>query len=105
MDSVVVSGELKSLSNDELIEIAKEKGMEDVLVLDADGNLLNKDEVVKALTDNLIILDEDGNIQNKDEVIEALVERAAEETKAGCLDYLRMLELRQLFIFLMTTLK
>jgi peptidoglycan-associated lipoprotein len=84
MDSVVVSGELKSLSNDELIEIAKDKGMEDTLVLDADGNLLNKDEVVKALTDNLIILDEDGNIQNKDEVVEALRE-GAEETKLAVL--------------------
>ena len=84
MDSVVVSGELKSLSNDELIEIAKEKGLEDTLVLDADGNLLNRDEVIQALTDNLIILDEDGNIQNKDEVIEALRE-GAEETKLAAL--------------------
>ena len=84
MDSVVVSGELKSLSNDELIEIAKEKGLEDVLALDADGNLQNRDEVIKALTDNLIILDEDGNIQNKDEVIEAL-RVGAEETKLAAL--------------------
>ena len=50
--------------------------MEGTLVLDADGSLLNRDEVIQALTDNLIILDEDGNIQNKDEVIEAL--------KRGC---------------------
>ena len=76
--------ELEMLSNDELIEIAKEKGMEDTLILDADGNLQNRDEVIKALTDNLIILDEDGNIQNKDEVIEALRE-GAEETKLAAL--------------------
>jgi len=54
------------------------------LILDADGNLQNRDEVIKALTDNLIILDEDGNIQNKDEVIEALRE-GAEETKLAAL--------------------
>jgi hypothetical protein len=32
------------LSNDELIEIAKEKGLEDMLKIDADGNLQNRDE-------------------------------------------------------------
>ena len=85
MDSIIISGELEQLSNDELIEIAKEKGLEDILVLDADGNLLNRDEVIKALTENLIILDEDGNLQNKDEIIETLVESAA-ETKAAALE-------------------
>ena len=69
--------ELEVLSNDELIEIAKEKGLEDTLVLDADGNLQNRDEVIKELTDNLIILDEDGNLQNKDEIIEAIAEGIA----------------------------
>ena len=77
--------ELEQLSNDELIEIAKEKGLEDILVLDADGNLLNRDEVIKALTENMIILDEDGNLQNRDEIIEALAEEAA-ETKAAALE-------------------
>ena len=48
MESIVVSGELKSLSNNELIEIAKEKGMEDVLVQDDDDNLLNRDEVIRS---------------------------------------------------------
>ena len=44
--------ELDTLSNDELIEIAKEKGLEDILVLDADGNLQNRDEVIKALVES-----------------------------------------------------
>jgi len=105
--------ELEALSNDELIKIAKEKGLEDILLLDADGNLLNRDQVIKALVDSegliesatqelatqeleslsddelieiaqakgmedQIILDEDGNLQNRDELIEALIEGAAE---------------------------
>ena len=100
--------ELEALSNDELIEIAKEKGLEDILLLDADGNLLNRDQVIKAIVESQaliegtmqelellsndalieiaqakgmedkIILDEDGNLQNRDELIEALVEGAAE---------------------------
>ena len=100
--------ELEMLSNDELIEIAKEKGLEDILLLDADGNLLNRDQVINALVDtggliesatqelkslsddalieiaqakgmeDKIILDEDGNLQNRDELIEALIEGAAE---------------------------
>ncbi len=111
--------ELEALSNDELIEIAREKGLEGILLLDADGNLLNRDQVIKALVDSegltesatgltesatqeleslsddalieiaqakgmedKIILDEDGNLQNRDELIEALVEGAA-ETKAA----------------------
>ena len=77
MDSITISEELENLSNDELVEIAKEKGLEDTLVLDADGNLQNRDEVIKELTDNLIILDEDGNLQNKDEIIEAIAEEIA----------------------------
>ena len=104
--------ELEALSNDELIEIAKEKGLEDILLLDADGNLLNRDQVIKELVDSggliesatqeleslsndalveiaeakgmedKIILDEDGNLQNRDELIEALVESAAETKSA-----------------------
>jgi len=104
--------ELETLSNDELIELAKEKGLEDILVLDADGNLQNRDEVIKALVENValkegamqeleslsndalveiaqakgmedkIILDEDGNLQNREELIEALVEGAAETESA-----------------------
>jgi len=100
--------ELETLSNDELIELVKEKGLEDILLLDADGNLLNRDQVIKALVEgqaltegamqeleslsndalieiaqakgmeDKIILDEDGNLQNRDELIEALVEGAAE---------------------------
>jgi len=108
--------ELETLSNDELIELAKEKGLEDILLLDADGNLLNRDQVIKALVESealsealkegatqeleslsndalieiaqakgmedKIILDEDGNLQNRDELIEALVEGAAEAEAA-----------------------
>ena len=44
--------ELEALSNDELIELAKEKGLEDILILDADGNLLNRDQVIKALVES-----------------------------------------------------
>jgi len=104
--------ELEALSNDELIEIAKEKDLEDKLVLDADGNLQNRDQVIKELVESgslldsatkeleslsndalveiaqakgiedKIILDEDGNLQNRDELIEALVESAAETKSA-----------------------
>jgi len=101
--------ELEVLSNDELIEIAKEKGLEDILLLDADDNLQNRDQVIKTLVEESeslmesatqelkslsddalieiaqtkgmedeIILDEDGNLQNRDELIEALIEGAAE---------------------------
>jgi len=100
--------ELETLSNDELIALAKEKGLEDILLLDADGNLLNRDQVIKALVESQaltegamqeleslsndalielaqakgledkIILDEDGNLVNRDELIEALREGAAE---------------------------
>ena len=105
--------ELETLSNDELIALAKEKGLEDILLLDADGNLLNRDQVIKALVEgqaltegamqeleslsndaiieiaqakgmeDKIILDEDGNLQNRDELIEALVEGAAEADAAA----------------------
>ena len=108
--------ELEALSNDELIELAREKGLEDKLVLDADDNLQNRDEIIKALVESKalsealkegatqeleslsndalieiaqakgmedkIILDEDGNLQNRDELIEALVEGAAETESA-----------------------
>ena len=100
--------ELETLSNDELIALAKEKGLEDILLLDADGNLLNRDQVIKALVEgqaltegamqeleslsndalielaqakgleDKIMLDEDGNLVNRDELIEALREGAAE---------------------------
>ena len=101
--------ELETLSNDELIEIAKEKGLEDILLLDADGSLQNRDQAIKALVESeslvvesatqelksvsddalieiaqvkgmedKIILDEDGNLLNRDELIEALIEGATE---------------------------
>ena len=104
--------ELEMLSNDELIAIAQEKGLEDILLLDDDGNLLNRDQVINALIDSgsliesatqeleslsddalieiaqakgmedKIILDEDGNLINREELIEALVEGAAEAEAA-----------------------
>jgi len=101
--------ELEILSNDELIEIAKEKGLEDILLLDADVDLLNRDQVIKALVESeslmeesatqelkslsddalieiaqvkgmedKITLDDDGNLQNRDELIEALIEGVTE---------------------------
>ena len=104
--------ELEMLSNDELIAIAQEKGLEDILLLDDDGNLLNRDQVINALVDSggliesatqeleslsddalieiaqakgmedEVILDDDGNLQNREELVEALVEGAA-KTKAA----------------------
>jgi peptidoglycan-associated lipoprotein len=99
--------ELEALSNDELIAIANEKGLEDLILLDEDGNLLNRDQIINAIvesaalleskTDALesmsddelievavakglseeIALDADGNLTNREELIEALVENAA----------------------------
>ena len=99
--------DLEVLSNDELIAIAKEKGLEDLIQLDEDGNLLNRDQIINAIaesgallesrSDELesmsndelievavakglgdeIELDVDGNLANKEELIEAILESAA----------------------------
>ena len=99
--------ELEALSNDELIAIAQEKGLEDPILLDEDGNLLNRDQIINAIVESAallesksdelesmsddelievavakglseeIVLDADGNLANRDELIEALVENAA----------------------------
>ena len=99
--------ELEQLSNDELIAIAKEKGLEDLIVLDADGNLQNRDQIINAIVESgdlldgktaeleslsddaliemvnskglgdLIVLDADGNLANRDELIQALMDDAA----------------------------
>jgi peptidoglycan-associated lipoprotein len=99
--------ELEELSNDELIAIAREKGLEDLILLDEDGNLLNRDQIINAIVESaalleskaeelesmsddelievivakglteLIELDADGNLANRDELIQALVESAA----------------------------
>ena len=99
--------DLEVLSNDELIAIAKEKGLEDLILLDEDGNLLNREQIINAIvesgallesrSDELesmsddelievavakglgdeIELDVDGNLANKEELIEALLESAA----------------------------
>ena len=99
--------ELEALSNDELIAIAQEKGLEDIILLDEDGNLLNRDQIINAIVESAalleskseelemmsddelievavakglgeeIVLDADGNLANRDEIIEALVESAA----------------------------
>ena len=100
--------ELEQLSNDELIAIAKEKGLEDLILLDSDGNLQNRDQIINAILDSAellesksdelgslsddaimeiamakgmedqIIYDEDGNLANREELIEALVGSSAE---------------------------
>ena len=99
--------ELEALSNDELIAIAQEKGLEDLILLDEDGNLLNRDQIINAIVESAalleskseelemmsddelievavakglgeeIVFDADGNLANRDEIIEALVESAA----------------------------
>ena len=99
--------ELEQLSNDELIAIAKEKGLEDMIVLDADGNLQNREQIINAiiqsgdlmdgksaelesLSDDALIemviakgmgdtieLDADGNLLNRDELESALMADAS----------------------------
>ena len=99
--------ELEELSNDELIAIAREKGLEDLILLDEDGNLLNRDQIINAIVESAalleskseelesmsddelievavakglteqIVLDADGNLANRDELVEALLENAA----------------------------
>jgi len=99
--------ELEALSNDELIAIAREKGLDDLILLDEDGNLLNRDQIINAIVESAallesrsdelesmsddelievaiakglgdeIVLDSDGNLANRDELIEAIVENAA----------------------------
>ena len=99
--------ELEALSNDELIAIAREKGLEDLILLDEDGNLLNRDQIINAIVESAalleskseelesmsddelievavakglteqIVLDADGNLANREELVEALLESAA----------------------------
>ena len=99
--------ELEQLSNDELIAIAKEKGLEDMIVLDADGNLQNREQLINAIIESgdlmdgksaeleslsddaliemaiakglgdMIELDADGNLLNRDEIESALMADAA----------------------------
>ena len=99
--------ELEELSNDELIAIAREKGLEDLILLDEDGNLLNRDQIINAIVESAalleskseelesmsddelievavakglteqIVLDADGNLANREELVEALLENAA----------------------------
>ena len=108
--------ELEALSNDELIAIAQEKGLEDLILLDEDGNLLNRDQIINAIVESAallesksdelesmsddelievavakglseeIVLDADGNLANRDELIEALVENAA-ATEAAIIEF------------------
>ena len=99
--------DLEVLSNDELIAIAKEKGLEDLILLDEDGNLLNREQIINAIVESGALLesrsdelesmsddelievavakglgdefelDVDGNLANKEELIEAILESAA----------------------------
>jgi peptidoglycan-associated lipoprotein len=98
--------ELEQLSNDELIAIAKEKGLEDMIILDADGNLQNREQLINAIIESgdlmdgksaeleslsddaliemaiakglgdMIELDADGNLLNRDELESALMVNA-----------------------------
>jgi peptidoglycan-associated lipoprotein len=109
--------ELEELSNDELIAIAREKGLEDLILLDEDGNLLNRDQIINAIVesaalleskskelelmsddelievviakgmDDEIVLDDDGNLVNREELIKKLVESAA-ATEAAISEFL-----------------
>ena len=69
------------LSNDELIELAKEKGLEDLLLLDDDGNLQNRDQVINALIDSGSLL-ESATQELKSLSDDALIEIA----QAKCLE-------------------
>jgi len=90
-----------------LIAIAMEKGLGDLIVLDADGNLQNRDQIINAIVESgdlmdgktaaleslsddalieminskgmgdLVVLDADGNLANRDELIQALMDDAA----------------------------
>ena len=99
--------ELEELSNDELVAIAREKGLDDLILLDESGNLLNRDQLINAIVESAalleskseelesmsddelievavakglteqIVLDADGNLANREELVEALLESAA----------------------------
>ena len=43
------------MSDDELIEVAVAKGLSEEIVLDADGNLANRDELVEAIIELSLI--------------------------------------------------
>ena len=120
--------ELEALSNDELIAIAKEKGLEDLLLLDEDGNLLNRDQIINAILESgallesrsdelnsmsdaelmevakakglgdLIVLDADGNLANREELIEALLENDA-ATRAAISDFCNQAECTLYFAY------
>jgi len=104
IDERFTINELEQLSNDELIAIAKDKGLGDLIVLDEDGNLQNRDQIINAIVESgesggftineleqlsndeliaiakekglgdLIVLNEDDNLQNRDQIINAIVE-------------------------------
>ena len=106
-DGGFTAAELEQLSNDELIAIAKEKGLEDMIVLDADGNLQNREQLINAIIESgdlmdgksaeleslsddaliemaiakgmgdMIKLDADGNLLNRDELESALMADAS----------------------------
>ena len=109
--------ELEELSNDELVAIAREKGLDDLILLDESGNLLNRDQLINAIVesaalleskskelelmsddelievviakgmDDEIVLDDDGNLVNREELIKKLVESAA-ATEAAISEFL-----------------
>ena len=96
-DYVIFSEEdLALLSDEELIQVAKQQGIEYMIILDSDGNLANREEIVSALTqsgtlaglsdeeliqvakqqgiESMIILDSDGNLANREEIVSALTQ-------------------------------
>ena len=100
---ILSEGDLAVLSDEELILVAKQQGLEYMITLDSDGNLVNREEIVSALTqsksaadlsdeeliqeaiqqgiESMVILDSDGNLANREEIVSALIQsEAAVET-------------------------
>jgi len=68
--------DLEVLSNDELIAIAKEKGLEDLILLDEDGNLLNREQIINAIVESGALLEsrsDELESMSDDELIEVAV--------------------------------
>ena len=103
---------LALLSDEELIQLAKQQGIESMVILDSDGNLANREEIVSALTqsetaarlsdeeliqlakqkgiESMVILDSDGNLANREEIVSALTqsETAAETLEDGGVSFI-----------------
>ena len=71
--------ELEALFNDELIAIAQEKGLEDLILLDEDGNLLNRHQIINAIVESAALLDTSKPSQNKVSNLPSLTAEVAKE--------------------------